>query len=101
MVMKQNGWKSYLFNIFVHLLKNEMTNEIRRIKEKIKTIEQDDYPVKQVCIDLLKLFDKSVNEYESDSFDYLIFLEDLMSKYKEELKSHQTQNFKQNQLFNS
>ena len=78
-----------------------MTNEIRRIKEKIKTIEQDDYPVKQVYIDLLKLFDDEVNSINDNSLDYSIFLDSLMKKYKEELNSHQTKNFKQNQLFNS
>ena len=87
MVMKQNGWKSYLFNIFVHLLKNEMTNEVRRIKEKIKTIEQEDYPVKQVCIDLLRLFDEEVNSFKDDTYDYSCFLDILMRKYREELQS--------------
>lgn len=69
-----------------------MTNEVRRLKQKIKVLEQEELPVKQVCIDLLRLFDKEVNEIEVLDSNYEYYVKKLLMNYKKQLENNNLNN---------
>lgn len=69
-----------------------MTNEVRRLKQKIKVLEQEELPVKQVCIDLLRLFDLEVNEIEVLDSNYEYYVTKLLMNYKKQLENNNLNN---------
>lgn len=69
-----------------------MTNEVRRLKQKIKILEQEELPVKQVCIDLLRLFDLEVNEIEVLDSNYEYYVRKLLMNYKKQLENNNLNN---------
>lgn len=69
-----------------------MTNEVRRLKQKIKVLEQEELPVKQVCIDLLRLFDLEVNEIEVLDSNYEYYVRKLLMNYKKQLENNNLNN---------
>lgn len=71
-----------------------MTNEITRIKRKLKILETEN--IEWVMIDVLSLFDREINNYtEEDNGNYLSWVTDLKNRYKKFLKKNEKNESKQ------